>query len=196
MWSFHLRAVLTLTPKSWKEKTCSVTPLYSSGRHDSLNLAGAKTISLVFFQLIFIKLDSDHLLTELRWFCTLDCSLLRNISERVVSSTNLCVRQVGWSFIRDTKQSGPSQEPWGNAPLRVRHSINNVEIVGSLATVAKEQSHRIRIGSTLKDLNLSITKLWETRLNAFSKSIKKFVRVVCCPWLGTNGAPCALKLVW
>ena len=78
MWSFHLRAVLTLTSNSLKEETCSiVTPLYCSGRHDSLNLAGAITISLVFFQLIFIKLDSDHLLTELRWFWILDCSLLR-----------------------------------------------------------------------------------------------------------------------
>ena len=131
LWSFHLRAVLTRTPKSLKEETCSiVTPLYSSGSHDSLNLAGAITISLVFFQLIFIKFNSDHLLTELRWFCILDCSLLRIISERVVSLTNLCVRQVGSrSFIRDTKQSGHSQEPWGIAPLRVSYSVNNVEIL-------------------------------------------------------------------
>ena len=78
MWSFHLRAVLTLTPNSLKEETCSiVNPFYRSGRYDSLNLAGSITISLVFFQLIVIKLNSDHLLTELRRICILDCCLLQ-----------------------------------------------------------------------------------------------------------------------
>ena len=142
MWSFHLRAVLTLTPKSLKEETCSIiTHLYTSVKHDCLNFAGAITISLVFFQLIFIKLDSDHLLTESRWFCILDCSLFRIISERVVSSTSLYVRQVWWrSFIRDTKQSGPSQEPWGIAPLRVSHSVTKCRNFGSLATVTKKRT--------------------------------------------------------
>ena len=36
MWSFYLRAVLTLTPNSIKEETRStINPLYSSGKRDS-----------------------------------------------------------------------------------------------------------------------------------------------------------------
>ena len=82
-------------------------------------------------------------------------------------------------------------------PLRVSQSVNNVEILDLCRRLLRiEQSHRIRIGLTLKDLNLSITKLRETPSNAFSKSIKK-IRTSCLLSMAkTNGAPCLLKLVW
>ena len=49
-WSFHLRVVLISTRSSLKEETHSTANrLYASGKHDSLNFAGATTISLLFF---------------------------------------------------------------------------------------------------------------------------------------------------
>lgn len=138
MWLSHFRLLSTKTPSSLYTRTRSIGwPLHTSC--DGGFAFAPIIISFVFDMLTFIRFSADQSNTSPKNVSMWLSQSLPIISDKVVSSTNLCIiHPVDRSSIRTIKISGPSHDPWGIAPFSDSQSEKNVGQFNSLAAILQE----------------------------------------------------------
>jgi len=168
IWLSHLRLVSINTPKT------NTLAIISSSK---INCGGGLTlaptiISFVFVIIMFIRFSADQFNTLPKYVSIWLTPSLPIISDKVESSTNLCMRQPvdrSWSSISTMKVSGPSHDPWGMPPFNDSQSEKMLDNFTRWKRFCrKEQFLLSSISGTPSLHSFRITIEWSTWIKAFA----------------------------